>query len=885
MTRKARPSFSETNEDKQSRAWRSLADALGRESKSLTPIIEMPAVDPMTMMRPYQPAKGVCPDDAPALAMDDAFAWGGAGPASLSGLGNWANGLGFPGYAFLSELTQRPEYRRASEIIAKEMTRKWIKLKSTGTDGKDKSKRLRKLEDAMQRHRLQAVFREVTTLDGFFGLAHLYVDTGATDDPATLTLPLVVDKRTIKKGSLRGFRAIEPIWTSPNQYNASDPLNPAYYRPSTWFVMGKEIHYTRLMTFISRPVPDLLKPAYNFGGLSLSQLGIPYVNNWLRTRQSVSDITHAFSVPVFKTDMGNLTLAGAMQTILNRVLAFNRFRDNRGAFVIDKEKEDFAIASAPLGSLDKLQAQAQEHMASVWGIPLVVLLGITPSGLNASSDGEIRTFYAWIRAQQEQFYTDHLRRAINIIQLDEFGDIDPEIDFEYVSLWEMDDAAQATVQKAKADTHAVYLGDGVVSPEEVREAVARDPDSAYASLDLGDTPPPDPPAVDPETGEAVKPDIGGSPAKGIGETRTEERSGVGGDMALDKEWNEAGHPRGQPENAGEFAKSAGSSLSVSKGKTAGGVEAKREGNTWTAPGISSARIKALAIPPAWRDVRISHDEHAPLQVLGIDSKGRVQYRYTEAFANSKKAEKFERVIAFEKKAPLLNDSTKSAVSEGDETAAAVRLMLLTGMRPGSENDNGAEKKAHGATNLRKSHVQVDGDTVHYSFIGKEGVHIENKVKDKNLADLVSKRLNANDGERLFNTDETKARYFIKKVCGGDYKSKDLRTLKANALAAETIASMEPPADEKARRKAVNHVGDVVSSQLGNTRAMALSAYINPMLFDAWGLGMEKIAQDAEADGWASNERQQKALREFAEGVTYAGAAPKVADADDDDGND
>ncbi|AQH01672.1 hypothetical protein A9R05_23080 [Burkholderia sp. KK1] len=72
-----------------------------------------------------------------------------------------------------------------------------------------------------------------------------------------------------------------------------------------------------------------------------------------------------------------------------------------------------ANVSAPLGSLDRLQAQSLEHMAAVTGIPLIVMLGITPSGLNATSEGELRTFYAWIEAQQEALFIAPLSRLLN----------------------------------------------------------------------------------------------------------------------------------------------------------------------------------------------------------------------------------------------------------------------------------------------------------------------------------------------------------------------------------------------------------------------------------------------------------------------------------------
>ena len=106
-------------------------------------------------------------------------------------------------------------------------------------------------------------------------------------------------------------------------------------------------------------------------------------------------------------------------------------RDNRGLMTIDKDTEEFVNVSAPIAGLDELQAQAQEHMSGVSGIPLVKLFGITPSGLNASSDGEVRCFYDWIRAQQEDFFTDTLKRTLEIIQLSEFGEIDPDIEAVY----------------------------------------------------------------------------------------------------------------------------------------------------------------------------------------------------------------------------------------------------------------------------------------------------------------------------------------------------------------------------------------------------------------------------------------------------------------------
>jgi len=289
---------------------------------------------------------------------------------------------------------------------------------------------------------------------------------------------------------------------------------PEYYRPQSWFVMGNIVSSTRLLTFVGREVPDLLKPAYNFGGMSLTQMAMPYVNNWIRTRTSVGDLIHNFSVMNLGTNLSSLLQEDAGDGLINRVQLFNQTRDNRGLMLTDKDTEALANVSVPLSSLDKLQAQAQEQMASISSIPLVILLGTTPSGLNASTDGEIRAFYDWIKSCQEKLFSDNIKRVMDIIQLSEFGEIDPEIGFAFEPLWQLDDVAQATVRKTDADTAAVYITSGVIDPAEERERLAMDDDGLYPALDLNKE------IEGPDDGSEE--DIDGDPAGGMG-GKSEER--------------------------------------------------------------------------------------------------------------------------------------------------------------------------------------------------------------------------------------------------------------------------------------------------------------------------------------------------------------------------
>lgn len=422
--------------------------------------------------------KGVIPS-ATKLAADEA-------PSELFG---WAmvdaisEGLFFPGYPYLSELTQRAEYRRPAEMLAQNMTRKWIKIQATGDNAEEKADKIKQIEAELKRINAREVFKQALEKDGHFGRAQIYIDIG-NDEADELKMPLSVSGAKIIKGALKRLQVIEPLWTYPDRYNTTDPLKDDFYRPESWFIMGKQVHASRLLTIVSRPVPDMLKAAYIFGGLSLSQLAKPYVDNWLRTRQSVSDLLHSFNVFVLKTDMA-ATLAGdADEGLLPRLELFNRIRDNRGIMAIDKEAEEFETISAPLTSLDKLQAQSQEHMSAVTGIPLVVLLGITPSGLNASSDGELRAFWDWIEAQQESHLRPPLTKVLNVVQLSLFGAIDPEIGFTFVPLGDKSETDKAAVRKTNAETAATLIDKGVIDAEEERERLAREEESLYPGLDL-----------------------------------------------------------------------------------------------------------------------------------------------------------------------------------------------------------------------------------------------------------------------------------------------------------------------------------------------------------------------------------------------------------------
>jgi DNA topoisomerase-1 len=250
------------------------------------------------------------------------------------------------------------------------------------------------------------------------------------------------------------------------------------------------------------------------------------------------------------------------------------------------------------------------------------------------------------------------------------------------------------------------------------------------------------------------------------------------------------------------------------------------------------RVKVgKAIPPAWTDVHIADDlDTARLLARGRDGKGRPQSIYSAAHTEAQAATKFARIRELDRHLDKLDHALERDAA-GNDHAAALLLIRRRGMRPGSDRDTGAEKAAHGATNLRARHAAVDGDTVQLDFTGKKGVHIQLEFDDPLIAQAISNRLASRTGDqRLFDTDERRTREYLKSTGVPDeFLLKDLRTVRANVVALREIAARgnELPKSKMEFRKWRREVAEAVSAELGNTPALALSSYINPTVFTPW----------------------------------------------------
>ena len=425
----------------------------------------------------HQPIAGVLPQGTKVapVAMD-----------SCNGISSYANTDpmfygGFIGYPTLTMMAQSADYRNVPDTNALEMTREWGKIVVKGDGEEGSSDKIQKLTEEFERIDARNIIRKHIENEGLFGMSHLFIKIKEQDDKTDL--PLIYEN--VPKGGLEGLILIEPIHSSPAAFNASNPLEFDFYKVNNWFVQGVNIHQDRLLTLVTRPVPDLLKPAYNFGGLSWLQIMKPYVERFQRDTDSISDLISKFSLTALKTNMETILQGGeeGASQLLMRAQMMGQFRDNLNMLLMDMEGEDLVQINTPMTGLVDLWAKSQELMAMPSHTPLVKLTGITPSGLNASSDGEIRVYNDWISGLQNAFILPQIMKILRIAQMSLFGEIDNNISFEFNSLKQMDDSELADLNLKKAQTAGALIEAGVLSQEDERSRLSNDQDSGYGFID------------------------------------------------------------------------------------------------------------------------------------------------------------------------------------------------------------------------------------------------------------------------------------------------------------------------------------------------------------------------------------------------------------------
>jgi DNA topoisomerase-1 len=289
-----------------------------------------------------------------------------------------------------------------------------------------------------------------------------------------------------------------------------------------------------------------------------------------------------------------------------------------------------------------------------------------------------------------------------------------------------------------------------------------------------------------------------------------------------------------------------------------------------------ARIRAIAIPPAWTDVWICPWPNGHLQATGRDARGRKQYRYHKRYRARRDGAKFERLIAFASALPAIReqverDLARPGLPREKVLAAVVRLLELTLIRVG--NDEYARlNRSFGLTTLRDRHAIVEGSAITFRFRGKSGQQHEVGLRDRRLAGVV-RRCRDLPGQELFQyldeagepqdiaSDDVNG--YLAAVAPG-VTAKDFRTWAGTVLAYRALRAIGKGKTEREQQRNVAAAIQATADGLGNTPAVARSAYVHPAVVDAYLDGrirsaLVKAAEETDEPPGATEPDEERAV--------------------------
>jgi DNA topoisomerase-1 len=291
-----------------------------------------------------------------------------------------------------------------------------------------------------------------------------------------------------------------------------------------------------------------------------------------------------------------------------------------------------------------------------------------------------------------------------------------------------------------------------------------------------------------------------------------------------------------------------------------GIRRRRRGRGWSyiddrsgarvVDEASVARLRQLAIPPAWTSVWICADPRGHLQATGRDARGRKQYRYHARYRAHREAAKFRELIVFGRSLPAIRrcvarDLARPGMPKEKVVAAAVSMLEGTLIRVGNE-EYARSNKSYGLTTLRNRHARWRADgTVQFVFTAKHGKAQRVELHDKRVARIL-RRCRDLPGEVLleYTTDAGEVapvrsddvNNYLRAAAGEDISAKVFRTWFASLLAASQLGALPAADPERTATGAITRTCEMVATQLGNTPRICRASYIHPTVIDAFSAG-------------------------------------------------
>jgi len=384
---------------------------------------------------------------------------------------------GFPGFQTLAMLYQHWLIAKACNMPPKDCMRNGWELKLGDDVDAKVIKKIKKRDREMQ---LKKRGIEYLTMGRVFGIRHcLYVVEGVD-----YSLPFNIDG--VRPGSYKGMVQIDPYWVAPmlDGQAASNPASGEFYNPTWWMIRGKRVHRSHMSIMINDgELPDILKPTYQYAGVSVPQKIFERVYAAEKTANEGPQLAMSKRMTVLGMDVGKALVD--VKKFVGKMGEWLGYQNSFGIKVIDKESEEVSQYDTSLQGVDETTMTQYQLVAAACDVPATKLMGTSPKGFGASGEYEETSYHEYLESLQEnqayQFLDGHYKRLLK----SEFPQAAPDGDFEIVfePVDSPDAKEEAEINKTKAETDQILTNVGSIDGKDGRDRLIADKKSGYSGID------------------------------------------------------------------------------------------------------------------------------------------------------------------------------------------------------------------------------------------------------------------------------------------------------------------------------------------------------------------------------------------------------------------
>ncbi len=332
---------------------------------------------------------------------------------------------------------------------------------------------------------------------------------------------------------------------------------------------------------------------------------------------------------------------------------------------------------------------------------------------------------------------------------------------------------------------------------------------------------------------------------------------------------------------------------ISRKKSGTGFSYRTSDGRAVSDKVQLARIRKLAVPPAYTDVWICPKPNGHLQATGRDARGRKQYRYHQAWREIRDSNKYGHLLEFAKRLPQIRERIRGDMAQrgrGREKVLATVVSLLdkTLIRIGN-SEYSKTNGSYGLTTLKTRHVDLDGNELRFEFKGKSGKKWRLSVRDRRIARVV-RSIEDLPGQHLFQylTDDKDVRQvtstdvndYLREIAGADVSAKDFRTWAGTVLALWAFDAVGPHTGQTDAKRKVKSVIEAVALKLGNTPTICRKCYVHPDVVTSYLNGsltpgqLKAVAESASDDAGLMAHEEQALVKFLAGRIALEAPAVK-----------